>query len=437
MRNPFIFLHLHNNLINNDLYDNCIEESVPVKESLSTTKTHYLAHSVPSSHTDALGNASFYEYDYYHQNAHGQRVCKKIAIDHRGAKEEIFDTHGNLSYVLCLDPMGALISKKELFYDGAGNCTSTLEYALATDKIIKTLFFYGPNNRLEKIVEAADTPEAKTTTYTYNSYGQKECVIHSDGTTVTTLYDKKGRVEYFYAGDNSLNYSYAYDESDKILSVTNNRTNQKTHRSYNEHGDLISETLESGLSLQYGYDNAGRLTTLTLPDSSTVGYDYSPVHLASISRNGWKHEITERDLSGKALSQKLPHNAGSVQSDHDLLLRTTTLRHTHFIQENVKYDPVGNLLQQNTTDAIGAVESSYSYDFLSQLTSESGNANHSYAYNALYDRLKLDDKEYVVNSLHSVRSDGTKEYAYDARGKRTTAICLDVRASLEDFFHSR
>jgi RHS repeat-associated protein len=403
-------------------YDgNCIEVTVPVKEQLAATKMSYLAHGQISTHSDALGNTSHYEYDFYYPNAHGQRVCKKVAVDPRGVfEEEIFDARGNLSQKLRFDPMGTLISKKELFYDAAGNCTCTLEYPLPATTAIKTRYFYGPNNRLEKIVEAAETSDAKTTTFVYNSYGQKEQIAHGDKTVITTLYDKKGRVEHCYSNDSSLSYSYIYDESDKIRAVINNSTGQKSERFYNEHGELISEALESGLALQYSYDNAGRLATLTLPDESLVSYSYSPVHLAAVLRNDWKYVISERDLSGKVLSYELPHSAGTLHSDHDLLLRKVVVKHEHFTQENIHYDAVGNLLQQRAVDTIGAVESTFSYDFLSQLTTESGNASHSYVYNALYDRLECDDKKYEVNSLHSTLSDGTKKYGYDLRGNRNS-----------------
>ena len=151
------------------------------------------------------------------------------------------------------------------------------EYAISNAKIIKkvvTLFNYD-KGRLAAITEAAGTPEEKATHYTYNEFGQKQSVIYSDGTALEHEYDAKGRLKRYFSSDNTLDYSYEYDASDRILAVVNNLTGKKTAREYNRYGELKRETLETGLTLTYSYDNAGRPTLLTLPDGSKVAYEHS------------------------------------------------------------------------------------------------------------------------------------------------------------------
>ena len=91
------------------------------------------------------------------------------------------------------------------------------------------------------------------------------------------------------------------------------------------------------------------------------------------------------------------------------------MSHPSFEQEVPEngYDSVGNLLSLVTKDSIGQETSSYAYDYLHQLTQESGHANHNYSYDSLYNRRKLDDRDYHVNALHSLLNDTENEYIHD------------------------
>lgn len=394
----------------------------------ATTKTEFLAHAIPSKRIDALGNTWEYTYNHYFQNQHGQFVWKKCITDPRGVRqEELLDANGNISEETLISTDGLLLAKKELFYDGAHNCILTLEHSIVDGKsckVIRTEYLYGPGNRLEKIVEAASTPEAKATIYFYNDFGQRWCTRYSDNTKLFTFYDDKGRVANFQAEDGSLNYSYTYDASDKILEVENHLTKKKTLRTYNSLGELVSETLESGLAVQYGYDGVGRVNKLMLPDNSSVGYGFRGHYLQTVTRFSpeyeplWQHSIRSRDLAGKPLEIQLAKNAGTIKGKIDPLLRTVKLEHPQYVQEAVEFDSVGNLLAQTTHDAVGHVVSTYSYDYLSQLIHEEGFSSHSYAYDSLYDRLRIDERAYEINSLHSVLADQERHFTYDARGNR-------------------
>ena len=138
--------------------------------------------------------------------------------------------------------------------------------------------------------------------------------------------------------DKSLHYKYKYDASDKIRSVQNMLTGQKTKREYNEIGDIITETLESGLKLS---------SPMTLPeDSLTSLFLIAPrsnmaTPLPSCSQYlalSWKYEITARDLSGHILASTLPKNAGNITYCYDQLGRKTETSHPVFNEQAAAFD---------------------------------------------------------------------------------------------------
>ncbi|MCE5293944.1 MAG: hypothetical protein LLF94_04965 [Chlamydiales bacterium] len=387
----------------------------------------YKPHGMISEQTDALGNKTFYNYDYNHINDHGQRVLRQECIDSKGiTTEQIYDARQNVSRITVYDPLHFVIAQKDLFYDVANACVRIEEKAINNPTIgtVVTCFEYS-KNRLITLVEAAKTAEEKTTSYKYDDFGQLQNIIHADGVTLNHTYDSKGRLEHFYSNDHSVDYVYSYDNSDRILEVQNLATGNKTIRSYNNFGEVSSEILESGLKVAYGYDQAGRVQELTLPDASKVKYDYS-AHLDVITRCDDNNKelyvckMAERDLSGNIKALQLPGAAGNLHFAKDKLGRSTKIQHAHFEQQvpDNGFDSTGNLLQIKGYDPQGPSNRTFTYDHLSQLTQETGPSSHTYSYDSLFNRLTRDDQEYSVNSLHAVLSDSKRSFTYDARGNR-------------------
>ncbi len=391
-----------------------------ISDKDAITKRSYKPRGLLDVETDALGYQTFHKYDYFHKNQYGQTVVCKITIDPQGcSQEETFDTNGNIALTCRYDPLHNLIAKKALYYDAGHNCIRIDEIALSQsgEKIITTLFTY-KNQHLRKIIEAAGTPEEKVTRYRYNKCGELETIIHGDGTTLNHRYDAKGRLSHFYSNDYIIDYKYTYDDADRLIEVHNGSSNSKTLRTYNTFGEITSETLETGITLSYEYDKAGRITELTLPDFSHVTYSHS-AYLDSITRNDLTYKILNRDFSGFTTHAQLPGNAGNLQTSRDALGRTTIISHNQFEQNSEQFDPVGNLLSLHTKDPLTSTRRTFSYDFLAQLIEEKGPTSHTYSYDSLFNRLEHNDNKYAVNSLHSVLSDTLHTFNYDARGNRT------------------
>lgn len=414
-----------------DAEGNVIEKTENIQGKNATTKTFYYPHGIASKIVDALGNVTLFEIDYFHKNALKQYVVKKTSVDAHGVKSvEILNAKGSPVDNYRLDPYGKRISRKKSFYDVASNLVRIEEMAISLDapRLITTKLQYGPQKRLETIIEAYGTPEQKETRYFYNEFGQKNFSIHADGTKVYYSYDEKGRLNGTLDIGKTFFYQYLYDASDRIISVKNALTDACTKRSYNGFGDLESETLENGITLQYDYDGLGRIADITLPDQSQISYRYSQALLANVlrcksdGRVAYQYTITERDLSGHILAARLPGNGGIERFSYDLLGRVSAHEHplfTETVPEN-GYDAVSNLKKITVEGPLGKKSERYTYDFLSQLTSENGTESHKYTYDSLFNRLQKDDEVYEVNALHAVTQAGDATYRYDKNGNRVT-----------------
>ncbi|MBS0655286.1 MAG: RHS repeat protein, partial [Verrucomicrobia bacterium] len=336
-----------------DVDDNCSEVIRSIMDEPASTTTLYDAHGRVIKETDAKGNVWNYAYNDFYTSINKKNVTEKTTYHPTGVTErEVFDVHGNSSYLSRYDPFGTLIAEKKCYYDASDNCIRVKESSIVEgkqEKAITTLLSYGPGNRLECIIEAYNTHEQKTTRYAYNRFGQKEKTIHTDGSATETHYDSKGRVKRFFG--RAVDYTYSYDASDRITSVFNALNNHTTIRSYDDIGNLHAETLESSLKMEYAYDELGRVKELVLPDHSKVGYSYSPVFLESIERTDtnnvkqWQYTVFARDLSGNVLSADLPGQTGTAYFSYDSLNRRTKVSHYAFSEELLQFDPAGNLLQ--------------------------------------------------------------------------------------------
>jgi len=425
---------------------------------LSKTKNHFNDKGFISKKTISNDTQTSYEYDYddigrltYSKDPLGQEIYYSynsagLLASKRGPRQDV-------SWHYTYDKAGRLKEVCEEQEHGLRLIT-TYEYDLLSRKVSETnpqgqstRYKYDTLNRITEItypitydhegdkvspskqysyknlgMEVTETDENNHKTHiTYNALGKITSQTFADGTKLRYTYDAKGRLNRYYSNDQTIDYTYHYDASDRITKVTNNLTNASTKRKYNAFGEIISETLETGLKLHYSHDKAGRVQELTLPDNSKIGYKYSPTFLESIKRikggeEIYRHKITSRDLSGHIQSCLLPQNAGTITYNYDKLNRRTKTIHDKFKEEALSFDPVGNLLELQTGDD----HRSFRYDFLSQLIEEKGQTSHTYSYDSLYNRLSQDDRPYRVNSLHSVLSDSKRNFTYDHRGNRTS-----------------
>jgi RHS repeat-associated protein len=381
---------------------------------------------LPIKITDPEGNISYIFYDYQHKDCYGQSVLKKITVDPLGNQViTVMNTQNQPACILGLNSLGELLAKKELFYDGM-QCNSSCETVITPNAPIRTIWTnwtYDEAGNLASLTEALGTPEEKITRYEYNNAGQKQAIIKPDGTKIHHEYDPLGRLSAVFASDNSFSYLYSYDKNHNLIEVRDGITNQVTQRCYDKNGNITSEQIGNGLTMQFSYDRLGKLTLQILPDQSSIATSYDSLHMKTVSRLSpegkilYTHTYNCYDQSGNILSSGKPHGLGETIFSYDSNDRIKNWESvdTAWFQ-TLTYDTIGNLIQSNYNDPLGSITSNFIYNDLYQLRSESGIANHTYETDSLYNCINKDGNPYNVNSLNQLLHQSDIDYTYDKNG---------------------
>jgi YD repeat-containing protein len=145
---------------------------------------------------------------------------------------------------------------------------------------------------------------------------------------------------------------------------------------------MLTETLDTGIKLQYVYDQLDRLIQVLLPDHSFIRYQYDSHNLLRVERiqNGvicYAHEFSDYDLVGNHKTEKMLGKARLRKIERDPLQRVIRNQAPHY-DEKLAYDAVGNLISKTVSD----LQHHYTYYNLYQLISEQGNIDHNYLYDS-------------------------------------------------------
>jgi len=408
-----------------DCDGNVISLSQKTSAGMAATLTKYDALKKPIEITNPMGETTHIVYKYHARNAYGQEVLETIQTDPLGNLTiTTYNTLGKPGSIVKKNAFDIIIAKKELFYNGIGDCQSTVETVFtpgASDRTVTTCCMHNFHHQLCDLFEAEGTPEQKHTQYIYNDYGQKEAIIKPDGTKILHTYDVLGRLHNFTASDNSFSYTYTYDRNDKPIAIVDNLHGTQTVRVYDASEQLEKEILDSGLTVQYTYDRLGRPIQTILPDQSFVEYLYDASNLKKISRKDCKgvlryeHQYLAYDGTGRAITVQLPGAAGTIQYQYDLLGRLVQA-FSQGREESYAYDAVGNLIAKAVQQDGEGVEQDFAYDDLYQLKSESGAEAHVYECDSLYNCVNKDGSVRIFNALNQLLSQGETVYGYDLNG---------------------
>ncbi|WP_238946571.1 RHS repeat-associated core domain-containing protein [Vandammella animalimorsus] len=195
--------------------------------------------------TDARGQATIVQYD----SAQARRPIKIIHPD--GASETFA-------------------------YDGIYNRKTRHVNTLGT----VSTWAYDAKGNLIRWIEAQGKPEQRTTTYTYDAFGQMLSRTRgagdgqgADAITERFEYDDKGNQTKVTDGENQSSTA-TYNVQGLPLTETN-ALGQTTTYAYDASGNLTRSANALNQSAQYNYDGRGRLTSITYPSGSsqTTSYD--------------------------------------------------------------------------------------------------------------------------------------------------------------------
>src|SRR5262249_50402390 len=147
--------------------------------------------------------------------------------------------------------------------------------------------------------------------------------------------DGLGRLLTFKSSDGTVEYLYSYGPLDQPTSVQDPLHGMTVRRSYTSLGLLSQEETPAGV-VAHQYDPWSRPTRLTLPDASTVEYDFAPAHLRTIRRKNrtgqvlYTHEASLWDTDGSTLRESLIGGLGELTRQNDLVHRAERVASSYF-----------------------------------------------------------------------------------------------------------
>jgi len=177
----------------------------------------------------------------------------------------------------------------------AWHATYSLPLQIAEPKLLTTYVYDTSGNLLSKSVQATSDATgaqglsptvvgaARVWSYTYNNLGQ---VLTATGPRTdvvdktTSTYDSSGNLSTITNAVGQVTTLSNYDANGRVGLITdaNGATSVLT---YSPRGWLTGKTVTAGSTVEtttYGYDGAGQLIQVTLPNTSTISYTYDPAH---------------------------------------------------------------------------------------------------------------------------------------------------------------
>lgn len=390
-----------------------------------------------SSITNALGHVTSYQFDYikarkefYLKTSYpGGRVTEKwyardgevkrsdvnginlstITEDQR--KDIVKDTFGRTT-VMEYDEFRNLL--KTTHPDGSStsatyDVTNSNMLTQTDERGTVTRYEYFPNGRLKTMTEALGTAVERSTTYTYDLYGQLETLTQvGDAVTETALtqyfYDEYGNITSqidaegnevkFISHDSMGNtllmrdgreneWNYSFDSNGSLL-TEETPLNNLTTNIYNKVGSLIRKIHPDESFVQYEYDSLNRLTKVIDELGSSIIYEFDVVgnNIAETDKAGrkvnFKYDLLNRkteveDSSGLVVTYIYPQ-IGSSSSDFGRLYQPIKEIYPTFTKEikynlkfKIAYEKVNYL--NLTNNQISEIRS-YKYDLIGNKVEE-------------------------------------------------------------------
>src|SRR5437867_10169391 len=317
---------------------------------------------------DPLGNVLTYAYD-----SNGNRIAE---TDANGA-QFTHDYDGNDRMIRTTYPDG---SKVEMAYDFAGRLLTRKSASNAVEQ-----FVWDKAGQLTSVTNAAGTPDAVTTNFTY---------------------DPAGRINSITDGRNDVTV-FTYDDADRVKAIRD-PAGRSTAIAYDANNQVTGVTRADNLTRQSRYDVRGRLTTVINPDGTTFQHSFDGMTLRSVTSEDGRTTSYTHDSLGQIASVTDP--AGHLtQYFRDVVGNVTGVRDPNGHVTNYEYDAADRLVKKILPD--GGFEQ-YTYDADGHVTATRLTDGHinRYTWDARDRLVRIDYFDGNVTT-----------FIYTATGKRQTA----------------
>ncbi len=373
---------------------------------------------------DAKGYITKTEYNESFTNSLGQKVLQTKVTDPRLITR--IETQDALAHTVrkeVLNPQKSVVSCQELSFDPHGNLVYQRDHVYENEmfKGTQTIkYTHTPDNRVASITRAFGTKEARTTAYTYLPSGKIATKTLPDGVVLTYTYHPLGFMSQLDSSDGKIHHVFAYDKLGYLRYALDEKYNVAIKREVDPFGNIVQEILPNGFEVKKDYDDFNRLISLRMNREGEVLYSYDPLFLRQVTRTSsrgdtlYSHTYEDYDLDGNLISENLIGDLGQVVHATDPKGLKAYISSPYFSQQ-CGYDSVGNLI----SNIVDRAENRYSYDDLSQLSSENGSGQSCiYSHDSLYNRTQRNGKAHTVNELNELLSLENVSCSYDLNGNQ-------------------
>lgn len=213
-------------------------------------------------------------------------------MPNRAITHEVFDACSGRMLSRTVDTQGKVLDtiqgqapirshEEYIIKDSFGSYDVIQETILSSGKTIKKVisWTFGPNKRLESIKSSDGIEEI----YSYDAQGRlKEKKKVGLG---SLLYERNehGQVTRLYSTDNTVDYSYSYDNAGRIIKAHDNIKNKSVNRSFDRQGRLYQDgEEEKSVSVDFAVNDLGtsfsslssKVTKISLPTRESIVFSY-------------------------------------------------------------------------------------------------------------------------------------------------------------------
>lgn len=305
----------------------------------------------------------------------GGLATNRYEFDYRGLQSAVIDPHGHrttFTYdrhrrrVATVDPDG---TTHRVAYDRCGNKVREVSGDAAI-----TGYEWDAAGRMTQWVSGVGLPDARVSSFQYDPLGRVTSVINPLGCSNSSTYDEEGNIT---SETNALGHAktYRYDAAGRVTNTVDEMGFQigqwldgrgklwklqdtrggLTTSRYDGYGRLIQIVDALGYGVVLGYDVRDNKISETDPRGLVTHYDYD-------AANRVTNKITGVGVAGAVISATIYDALGRA-----VILIIGGLSNSASASISRTFDPVGNLL--STTDACGAV-TCHAYDVSDRQTEE-------------------------------------------------------------------
>jgi RHS repeat-associated protein len=348
---------------------------------------------------DNLGNVTEYDYD-----AKGNLT--NITDANLNTTTYVYDDADRLVEVI-----DALSQSTEYGYDGNDNLT-----AVENAKENTTTYAYDALNRL---IEVSD-PLSRETTYTYDAAGNLVTRTDARGLVTDYAYDSLNRLTNIdYSGSTTPDVNFTYDAVGNRLSMADGTGT--TSYAYDALNRLTEVTFPGSRTVGYQYDNAGNRSRIVYPEGTRdVDYTYDQAG-RMLTVTDWLSNVTQYTYNdaGYLTLTELP-NGVTAEYGYDTADRLTSVANEGpgGVLSSFTYtlDDVGNRTQVVTPEGT----ESYTYDDLYRLTGVTypDSTSESFSYDAVGNRTATAVLAYTYDDADQMLTAGSTSFDYDNNGNQ-------------------